>query len=82
MVEVVGVLGIDPTLAPLTYSEDAELETVEERRAHCPPPSLVPRLHAITVRCLSHSNPLLPPHLPSPLSTDGELIVIKHWCDL
>lgn len=65
VVEVVGVLGIDPTLAPLAYSDDTE------RKAHCPPPSLVPRLHAIAVRSLSHSNPLLPSDLPSPLQSDA-----------
>ena len=31
-----------------------------EKAAHIPPPSLVPRLHAVLMRKLSHNNPLLP----------------------
>lgn len=71
IVEVVGVLGIDPALGPLNYNENSEdLDTAAERKVHCPPPSLVPRLHAITIRCLQHSNPLLPHDLPFPVQVD------------
>ena len=31
----------------------------------CPPPSLVPRLHAVLVNRLEHNNPLLPLNIES-----------------
>ena len=71
MVEVVGVLSMHPSLAPLTYEDtedQREMDTIAERKVHRPPPSLVPRLHAITATLLTHSNPLLPLNLPSPIS--------------
>ena len=71
VVHVVGVLSVDPALAPLAYSETGLGDTVEENRVHCPPPALVPRLHAIIIRVLPHTNPLLPAHLPLPLTTQG-----------
>ena len=75
VVEVVGVLGIDPALGQLNYNENSEdLDTAAERKVHCPPPSLVPRLHAITIQCLPHSNPLLPQDLPFPVQADGKNI--------
>lgn len=33
----------------------------EELQAHEPPPSLVPRVHALVMRRLNHNNPILPP---------------------
>lgn len=36
------------------------METAEEQRVHSPPASLVPRLHVLHSRRLSHNNPLLP----------------------
>jgi hypothetical protein len=33
---------------------------MEERNAHAPPPSLVPRLHAILHHKLKHNNPHVP----------------------
>merc|ERR1719320_1919633 len=33
---------------------------VEEESAHSPPPSLVPRLHVLSIRQLKHINPLVP----------------------
>lgn len=36
------------------------METAEEQRVHSPPASLVPRLHVLHARRLSHNNPLLP----------------------
>ena len=71
VVQVTGVLSVHPLLAPLTYSEDQHLDTVAERKAHCPPPALVPRLHAINIRLLPHSNPLLPP-LSFPIQSSSE----------
>ena len=73
VVEVIGVLGTDPALAPLSYhGDDQQLDTAAERKAHYPPPSLVPRLHAISVRHLPHCNPLLPPRLAFPVQADSE----------
>ena len=74
-VECVGVLSKQPVLTLFEGGEDGEEgvvgETTAERSAHCPPPSLVPRLHCILVTSLSHTNPLLPRQLPLPLPRDG-----------
>lgn len=53
-IEAVGFLSLNPALEALWQDSDAE-----DRTMH-PPPSLVPRLHAIVVRKLSHCNPELP----------------------
>ena len=74
VVHVVGVLSVDPALAPLAYSDSGMGDTVEESRAHCPPPALVPRLHAITIRVLPHSNPLLPQDLVFPVHSQGTCV--------
>ena len=34
--------------------------TVEEKLVHCPPASLVPRIHCILAQKLVHTNPLMP----------------------
>lgn len=65
MIEVVGVLSMDPSLASGGSSgQDAVPEfgvmDVEEENAHSPPPSLVPRLHVLSIRQLKHINPLVP----------------------
>lgn len=66
MVEFVGILSVDPGLAifPDQHMEDATdsdgLITPEEQAVHHPPPSLVPRLHCLTYRSLTHSNPCVP----------------------
>lgn len=67
MVEFIGVLSVDPSLAQ--FNQENQLEEfgvggyqppIEEINAHAPPPSLVPRLHAVLSRKLYHNNPLLP----------------------
>lgn len=78
VVECVGVLSKDPSLAHFDGGEDGEEllgESSEERTAHSPPPSLVPRLHCILVRTLTHSNPLLPRDLLRPLPREGRYIL-------
>lgn len=70
MLEVYGVLSVDPALGVmneesskggLSILDPTEcMDTMEEQRVHSPPPSLVPRLHAIVTRKLQHVNPLLP----------------------
>lgn len=75
MVEFVGVLSVDPTLACFDQdsagsSQDDFLnpfaaDTAAEHKAHSPPPSLVPRLHCIFSHTLSHSNPLVSSKRPS-----------------
>eukprot|EP00794_Sanderia_malayensis_P005228 gene5228-5885_t len=72
VVEFIGVLSCDTSLAAATMespdSHSDELVTpgmmsAEELSAHCPPSSLVPRLHCILTRRLSHDNPLIPSSL-------------------
>lgn len=64
MIEVVGFLSVDPTLSGEFKSEtdplvDPEIESEVETITHNPPPSLVPRLHAVYVKKLEHCNPLV-----------------------
>lgn len=57
IVDVVGFLSVDPSLD--STSMEVEFNNVSELQAQHPPPSLIPRLHAIAVHKLSHANPLL-----------------------
>ena len=82
MVEFVGILSVDPSLAHFEHDESHQegdalvdplgVETTAERKAHSPPPSLIPRLHTITARILSHSCPLLPRELTPPINCSGK----------
>lgn len=80
MVEFIGILSVDPGLAMFADQnmEDApdsmvptpdDLITPEEQAVHHPPPSLVPRLHCLTFRHLTHSNPCVPYNIKGELST-------------
>lgn len=73
VVEFVGVLSVDPSLAQFEPEDqssqnnictDAFEVSAEEKNAHAPPPSLVPRLHAVFGTKLTHINPLLAPSTP------------------
>ncbi|XP_060083565.1 mini-chromosome maintenance complex-binding protein-like [Ylistrum balloti] len=68
MVEFIGVLSVDPSLAQFEAEDQGSESKVcadgfevsmEEKNAHAPPPSLVPRLHAVLGMKLKHNNPLL-----------------------
>lgn len=68
-VEFIGILSVDPALAHFheenkldgpQSSIDGYEEPMEERNAHAPPPSLVPRLHSIIYHKLKHNNPNVP----------------------
>ncbi|CAH2265705.1 mini-chromosome maintenance complex-binding protein [Pararge aegeria] len=64
MIEVVGFLSVDPALSgEFQVEKDPLLEPTCETEAeiitHNPPPSLVPRLHAVYIKKLEHCNPLV-----------------------
>ncbi|XP_041987429.1 mini-chromosome maintenance complex-binding protein [Aricia agestis] len=64
IVEVVGFLSVDPALSAEFKTEKNALvepvvETDVEIITHNPPPSLIPRVHAVHLRTLEHCNPLL-----------------------
>ncbi|CAK1586470.1 unnamed protein product [Parnassius mnemosyne] len=64
MIEVVGFLSVDPILSGEFQPEknsflEPEGDTDVEIITHNPPPSLVPRLHAVYVKKLDHCNPLV-----------------------
>ncbi|KAJ8418223.1 hypothetical protein AAFF_G00139320 [Aldrovandia affinis] len=69
MLEVYGILSVDTQWSGMAEEKDAALiidhmdcaDSVEERRVHSPPASLVPRLHMLLAHRLQHNNPLLPP---------------------
>ena len=86
VVECIGVLSKHPYLTHFEGSEGTEGteeilgESEAEKSAHCPPPSLVPRLHCILVKTLTHCNPLLPRHLPRPLPGEGMCMIYYCVC--
>lgn len=58
VIDVIGFVSIDPSLCGSHHKAD-EFENFDEVCAMNPPPSLIPRIHAITYRSLEHLNPLL-----------------------
>jgi hypothetical protein len=59
MLELVGVVSLDPALAHLGAEQQEEDMMMGMGTApHLPPPSLVPRLHVVSYTKLSHNNPL------------------------
>lgn len=58
IIDVVGFLSLDPSLAHVPSSMGTEAENLAEN----PPPSIVPRLHAVTLQKVTHVN-LLPNNL-------------------
>uniref|UniRef100_A0A8D8C789 Mini-chromosome maintenance complex-binding protein n=2 Tax=Culex pipiens TaxID=7175 RepID=A0A8D8C789_CULPI len=67
LVDVVGFLSVDPALDGSTDQMEDEDELSEHQATH-PPPSLIPRIHAISVQKLKHVNPLVQ-EPASPLET-------------
>lgn len=58
VIDVVGFVSIDPSLCGSNHKA-GEFDNFDEICAMNPPPSLIPRIHAITYRPLAHLNPLL-----------------------
>ncbi|KAF5269933.1 hypothetical protein FQR65_LT05732 [Abscondita terminalis] len=65
IVEVIGFLSVDPALTDFSFEDDFENEM--EIQTHNPPPSLIPRVHCVTFKKITHVNPLLD---SAPLSID------------
>lgn len=59
VVDIVGFLSVDAVLDG-TNHEIYEFEEMTEIQAANPPPSLIPRIHAILIEPAQHSNPLVP----------------------
>ncbi|CAH0729506.1 unnamed protein product, partial [Brenthis ino] len=83
MIEVVGFLSVDPALSGEFQPEtDALLEPLSESEAeiltHNPPPSLVPRLHAVYVKKLNHCNPLVKENFDQEAALKDAKIAIEH----
>jgi len=72
VIEVVGFLSLTPTLC--VFSD--EMEEDEETCIQSQPASLVPRLHAVYVRKLQHTNPLWHPNFCS----SGIIFVVGIVC--
>jgi hypothetical protein len=70
VIEAVGFLSVDPGLGVIPE----EMED-EGTQLHNKPGSLVPRLHAVSVRKLQHNNPLLEPTLHSSAGTPCFLLL-------
>jgi len=70
ILEVVGIVSLDPSLAG---SEDEEDDGMGfSSSPSVPPPSLVPRLHVLNYKVLQHNNPL--PLEPAPSVTEASQI--------
>ena len=72
IIEVVGIVSLDPNLA--VPDADDEMGSSPS----LPPPSLVPRLHALTFTHLSHNNPLLPSLPPFPPVNEVARVELLH----
>ena len=70
--------GAEASAECLVDPGDMFAETEAERKAHSPPPSLVPRLHCIIAHKLTHSNPLLPSELAVPVQREGANLTATH----
>lgn len=84
--EFIGILSSDPSLVNFEPGVPEQnildpfvSETSAERHVHCPPPSLIPRLHCILATPLSHSNPTLPITLAPPITKQD---LIDAGCDV
>ncbi|XP_055530968.1 mini-chromosome maintenance complex-binding protein [Wyeomyia smithii] len=59
LIDVVGFLSMDPALDGSTDQMDEFDDEMSENHATNPPPSLIPRIHAISIHDLKHTNPML-----------------------
>lgn len=59
ILDVIGFVSLDPTLCGSNFQQNDDYENANEICAMNPPPSLIPRIHAISYRKLLHTNPLL-----------------------
>ncbi|CAI9736278.1 Hypothetical predicted protein [Octopus vulgaris] len=62
MLEVIGILSIDPSMVADSSDFSGDIEEGMSSTAveqHLPPPSLVPRIHAVMVNKVNHNNPWL-----------------------
>ncbi len=57
-------------------TDPSEMEFEEEANVKSPPPSLVPRLHAVITRRLAHSNPHLPLDVNAESSKQGVCVCV------
>ena len=85
--EFIGILSSDPSLVNFepgvpeqNMLDPFASETSAERQVHCPPPSLIPRLHCILATPLSHNNPTLPITLAPPITKQGTYNYIEKSC--
>lgn len=62
VVDIIGFLSVDPAMDISTADVEMDYD-IDGILAANPPPSLIPRIHAIAVRRLKHLNPLLDPSL-------------------
>ncbi|XP_044735923.1 mini-chromosome maintenance complex-binding protein [Chrysoperla carnea] len=63
MIETVGFLAVSPLPTNPTTSDDGTVDM--ENQVMNPPPSLIPRIHSIVIKRITHDNPLLPTKLES-----------------
>lgn len=90
LMDFVGFLSVDPSLdvAALDMEAMKNLESLSELQAQNPSPFLIPRLHAFSIRPLSHANPLLDRSLqqqevqeiPSPETLQKDLRMLLKLC--
>lgn len=61
MVEVIGYLSVDPAMSNHwnANADENDEQLDAETLTHNPPPSLVPRVHAIHIEPIKYCNPLI-----------------------
>lgn len=81
VIDVIGFLSVDPSLDATSMEVD-NFDNSNELQAQNPPPSLIPRLHAIAVHNLPHVNPLMDAHLPTLAASEDNFNILSVQKDL
>lgn len=81
VVDVIGFLSVDATLDG-TNHEVSEFDDITEIQAVNPPPSLIPRIHAVAIEPLLHLNPLVPNTTIDGTTRFDEHTSLEHFKDI
>ncbi len=81
IVDVIGFLSVDAILDGTNHDIN-EYEDITEVQAANPPPSLIPRIHAIRIEPVSHANPLLPQRTFDEITGFDEHTCLEHFKDI
>lgn len=81
VVDVIGFLSVDAVLDGINHDLN-EFEDIIEIQAANPPPSLIPRIHAISMEPVSHMNPLVVQSTFNEITDFDEKACLEHFKDI